>query len=70
MYFKAIWSILWPFGIFCGHLVHFMAIRHIFPVLVCCNKEKSGNPERVTNSSDNLKRPKCNILAGLEPAIF
>jgi hypothetical protein len=33
MYFMAIWSILWPFGIFYGHLVY------IFPVLVCCTKE-------------------------------
>jgi hypothetical protein len=23
VYFMAIWFILWPFGIFCGHLVHF-----------------------------------------------
>jgi hypothetical protein len=26
----AIWSILWPFGLFYGHLVHFMAIWYIF----------------------------------------
>jgi hypothetical protein len=29
MYFKAIWSILWPFGMFCGHLVCFVAIWYI-----------------------------------------
>jgi hypothetical protein len=28
-----IWYILWPFGIFCGHLVYFS------PVLVCCSKK-------------------------------
>jgi hypothetical protein len=40
--FVAIWSILRPFGIFCGHLVYFVAIWYIlwlfgifFPVLVC-----------------------------------
>jgi hypothetical protein len=31
VYFTAIWYILWPFGVFYG-------------VLVCCTKEKSGNP--------------------------
>jgi hypothetical protein len=45
------WYILWPFGIFYGHLVYFMAIWYIlrlfgifFPVLVCCKQEKYGNP--------------------------
>jgi hypothetical protein len=40
------WSILRPFGIFYGHLRHFMAIRYImwlfgifFIVLVCCTKK-------------------------------
>jgi hypothetical protein len=36
VYFIAIGNILWPFGIFCGHLV-------FFPILVSCTK-KSGNP--------------------------
>jgi hypothetical protein len=31
--FTAIGNILWPFGVFCGHLVLF------FPVLVCCTKK-------------------------------
>jgi hypothetical protein len=35
--FKSIWSILPPFGIFCGKLVH------IFP-LGLSQQEKSGNP--------------------------
>jgi hypothetical protein len=30
MYYMAIWSILRPFGIFCGHLVYFMVIWYIF----------------------------------------
>jgi hypothetical protein len=34
----ASWSILLPFGIFCGKLVYFMVIWYIFPVLVCCTK--------------------------------
>jgi hypothetical protein len=43
VYFRTIWSYLRPFSIFCGHLVYFMVIWYIFPVLVCCTK-KSGNP--------------------------
>jgi hypothetical protein len=39
VYFMAIWSILWRFGIFCDHLVHFVFIRFIFPVLVSCTKK-------------------------------
>jgi hypothetical protein len=39
----AIWYILWPilcpFGIFCGHLVYFVSIWYIFPVLVGCTKK-------------------------------
>jgi hypothetical protein len=49
--FTAIWYILWPFDIFCGHLVYFCGhlvyfvtiwyfrvIWYIFSVLVCCTK--------------------------------
>jgi hypothetical protein len=43
----AIWSILLPFGLFCGYLVyfvviwymHFLVIGFIFPVLVCYMKK-------------------------------
>jgi hypothetical protein len=49
----AVWYILWPFGIFCGRSVYFVAVRyilwpfgifygylvHFFHVLVCCNKK-------------------------------
>jgi hypothetical protein len=34
IYFMAIWNILWIFGIFYDHLVHFVFIWYIFPVLV------------------------------------
>jgi hypothetical protein len=37
---------LWPFGIICGHRVYFVAIWYIFPILVCLDQEKSGNPYR------------------------
>jgi hypothetical protein len=38
VYSMAIWSILLSFGTFCGHLVYFMVIWYIFPVLVYCTK--------------------------------
>jgi hypothetical protein len=41
--FCGFWYILWPFGIFCGLLVYFVAFWYILwpfsifsPVLVCC----------------------------------
>jgi hypothetical protein len=37
VYFTAIEHILWPFGIFCGHLV-------FFPRFGILYQEKSGNP--------------------------
>jgi hypothetical protein len=48
VYFMGIWSILLPFGLFRGHLVQYIAIWYIFPVLVC-RTCKSGNPGLVTN---------------------
>jgi hypothetical protein len=33
-----LWSISWPNGISYGHLVHFVVIWYIFPVLVCCTE--------------------------------
>jgi hypothetical protein len=49
IHFTAIWSILQPFGlfcghlvyVFCGHLVYFMVIWYIFPRVLY--REKSGN---------------------------
>jgi hypothetical protein len=29
IYFMAIWNILWPFGIFYGHLLHFVFLWYI-----------------------------------------
>jgi hypothetical protein len=49
----AIWSILLPFGIVCGHLVYFVAIWYIlrsfgmiFPILVSCTKKNLATLER------------------------
>jgi hypothetical protein len=39
-----IWNILQPFGIVYANLEQFMVIWYIFPVLVCLDQEKSGNP--------------------------
>jgi hypothetical protein len=36
VFFVAILSISRPNGVFNGHLVHFVVIWNIFPVLVCC----------------------------------
>jgi hypothetical protein len=45
-YYMAIWYNLWPFVIVCDHLLYFS----IFPVLVCLDPEKSGNPGRNLSS--------------------
>jgi hypothetical protein len=49
IYFTAI---LWPFGIFCSHLVYFVVILVHFVVILVyfsrfglLHKEKSGNPD-------------------------
>jgi hypothetical protein len=39
IYFMAIWNIGWTYGIFYDHLVHFLFIWYIFPVLVSCTKK-------------------------------
>jgi hypothetical protein len=39
IYITAIWNILVTFGIFYDHLVHFLFIWYIFPVLVSCAKK-------------------------------
>jgi hypothetical protein len=46
----AIWNILLRFGKFYGRLVQFVVIWYIFPVLVCLDQEKSGNPAYVVRS--------------------
>jgi hypothetical protein len=44
VYFMTIWNIYEPLGILYGCLVWFVVIWYIFPVLVCLDHEKSGNP--------------------------
>jgi hypothetical protein len=44
VYFIAIWSILRPFGIYCGHLVHFKVSLVYFSRFGMLHQEKSGNP--------------------------
>jgi hypothetical protein len=44
--FMTIWNILEPFGITYGSLVQFVVIWYIFPILVCLDQEKSGNPAK------------------------
>jgi hypothetical protein len=46
LYFMAVWSVLWSFGILCGHLVYFIVIWYILwsfgkfsTVLVRCTKK-------------------------------
>jgi hypothetical protein len=30
VYFTALWSILWSFGVICGHMIYFMAIWYFY----------------------------------------
>jgi hypothetical protein len=39
IYFRSFWNILWTFGIFYYHLVLFVFIWYIFPVLLSCTKK-------------------------------
>jgi hypothetical protein len=49
---RPFWSILWPFGIFCGHLVYFMVFGIFSPVLVCCAKKNLATQlQRVREST-------------------
>jgi hypothetical protein len=55
VYFMAIWCILLPFGIFCGHLEYYIVVWYIFPrfgmlhqknlatLKITLNKPTSGN---------------------------
>jgi hypothetical protein len=47
-YFITIWNILLPLGI--PNLWPFLVILYIFPVLVCLDQEKSGNPDCLQDS--------------------
>jgi hypothetical protein len=44
VYFMVIWSILLPFGIFCGPLTYFIVICNISSFFGMLHQEKSGNP--------------------------
>jgi hypothetical protein len=44
VYCMGIWSILWTFNIFYGHLVYFVVVWYIFPRFGRLYQEKSGNP--------------------------
>jgi hypothetical protein len=45
VYFTAVWYHFWPFGIMHGRLVQFVSSWYTFPVLVCLDQEKTGNPD-------------------------
>jgi hypothetical protein len=55
-YFMAIWSILQPFGMFHGNLVHFLVICYIFSRFGMLYQEKSGTPgfERRLNGAAEI----------------
>jgi hypothetical protein len=57
IYFKAIWNILWRFGIVYDHLVHFVFILYsfIFPVLVSCTKKNLATLFGIEKKSDTQK---------------
>jgi hypothetical protein len=45
VYFTAVWYILWPFGVFCRHLVHiFNSYLVYFSCFGILYQGKSGNP--------------------------
>jgi hypothetical protein len=43
-----------PFGLFYGHLVYFMVIWHIFPVLVGCTKINLATLVRLSRKNSKL----------------
>jgi hypothetical protein len=45
-----------PFGIIYGRLVSFVLIWYMFPILVCLDKEKSGNPDLFTSEHMCVRR--------------
>jgi hypothetical protein len=52
VHFMTVWYILWPLGIFCGHLVNYLLVFWYFLVILVyftsfrlSFQEKSGNPE-------------------------
>jgi hypothetical protein len=51
LYFMTVWNIFRSFGIIYSRLEYFVVMWYIFPVLVCLDQEKSGNPDSQTRSS-------------------
>jgi hypothetical protein len=49
----AVLSILWPNGIFYGHLVHFVVIWYSFPPFWYVVPKKSGNPGPVLQKKED-----------------
>jgi hypothetical protein len=65
VYFITIWNILRPFGIIYGRLVQLAVIWYIFPIFVCLDQEKSGNPGGGVSVNDLNGSPSFSkILAG------
>jgi hypothetical protein len=54
-YFTAIWYHLYPFGIFCGHLVHFPHFGMLY-------QEKSGNPVAPRVFTSIVNAPVATVL--------
>jgi hypothetical protein len=44
IYFTAIRNILWPFGIFCGNLVHFSPFWYFGQRKICATLEQTHSP--------------------------
>jgi hypothetical protein len=64
------WNILGPFGmfyvrpfsLFCGHLVYFMVIWYIFPVLVFCTNENLATLVRVQFAEHQIAEKLLNMF--------
>jgi hypothetical protein len=59
VYFMPIWNILRPFSISHGHLVCFLVILYIFPVLGILYQEKAGNTAEKQNAANGPRVNKC-----------
>jgi hypothetical protein len=62
VYFTVMLSILRSCCLFCGHLVHFVVIWYIFPVLVCCNEKNLANLMYNTEFSYLVLRSQCGLV--------
>jgi hypothetical protein len=59
VYFRAVWNIFW---IFYDHLVHFVFVWYIFPVLVSCTSKNLATLGRTENWSSY-----CNAFINNQP---